>query len=68
MTIVTATYVGNLMAALATEKLVLPFHTLEEFAEQNIYVPGFTAGGLADLVLKVHMRSVTSRQTERSLR
>ena len=53
MTIVIATYIGNLVAAMATEKLVIPFNTLEEFADQDQYIPGYAAGGLAELILKV---------------
>lgn len=53
MTILVATYVGNLVAAMATEKLILPFETLAEFAEQNEYIPGYARGGLAELLLKV---------------
>ena len=53
MTILIATYVGNLVAAMVTEKLVLPFKTLKEFADQNEYIPGYAKGGLAELLLKV---------------
>ena len=53
MTILIATYVGNLVAAMVTEKMVLPFHTLKEFADQNEYIPGYAKGGLAELLLKV---------------
>ncbi len=52
--ILVMTYTSNLVAALATLKVTLPFTTLKEFAVQNQYQPTVYAPGSTRLVLEVN--------------
>ena len=46
-------YSGNLVAALATQNVRLPFKTLDELAEDNLYTLKIRVGGVHQSLLQV---------------
>ena len=61
--IMATSYSGNLVAALATQNVRLPFRTLDELTEDNLYTLKIRIGGVHQSLLQVGTDQLREKKT-----